>query len=93
MSRKHPQIKTLPPRAKTGLADGIVIKPSHNPPDDGGFKYNPPNGGLRKPTSPIGFRQRRIIFSRVLFKVLQGFPSSRRFASPLHTGTTFSVHT
>jgi phosphoglucomutase len=30
---------------KTGLADGIVVTPSHNPPDNGGFKYNPPNGG------------------------------------------------
>jgi phosphoglucomutase len=30
---------------KTGLADGIVITPSHNPPEDGGMKYNPPNGG------------------------------------------------
>jgi len=38
---------------KSGLADGIVITPSHNPPDNGGIKYNPPNGGpsglLRKP--------------------------------------------
>src|SRR5262244_2817198 len=29
----------------SGLADGIVITPSHNPPDSGGFKYDPPNGG------------------------------------------------
>ena len=31
--------------ANTGLADGIVVTPSHNPPSDGGFKYNPPHGG------------------------------------------------
>ena len=30
---------------KTGLSDGIIITPSHNPPHEGGFKYNPPNGG------------------------------------------------
>jgi phosphoglucomutase len=30
---------------RTGLADGLVITPSHNPPEDGGFKYNPPHGG------------------------------------------------
>ena len=33
----------------TGLADGIVITPSHNPPRDGGFKYNPPHGGPAEP--------------------------------------------
>jgi phosphoglucomutase len=32
-------------RRKSHLADGIVITPSHNPPEDGGLKYNPPNGG------------------------------------------------
>ena len=30
---------------RDGMADGIVVTPSHNPPEDGGFKYNPPNGG------------------------------------------------
>jgi phosphoglucomutase len=33
----------------TGLADGIVVTPSHNPPEDGGFKYNPPSGGPADP--------------------------------------------
>ena len=42
----------------TGLADGIVITPSHNPPDDGGFKYNPPNGGPAD-TSATGWIQDR----------------------------------
>ena len=38
-------ILTYNRRRTTGLADGIVITPSHNPPHDGGFKYNPPCGG------------------------------------------------
>ena len=33
------------PVRKSGVADGIVVTPSHNPPSDGGFKYNPPDGG------------------------------------------------
>ncbi len=38
-------ILTYNQKRKTGLGDGIVITPSHNPPEDGGFKYDPPNGG------------------------------------------------
>ena len=38
-------ILTYNTQRKSNLADGIVITPSHNPPEDGGFKYNPPNGG------------------------------------------------
>lgn len=42
----------------TGLADGIVITPSHNPPDNGGFKYNPSNGGPAD-TEITGWVQKR----------------------------------
>ncbi|MCM2332941.1 MAG: phosphoglucomutase (alpha-D-glucose-1,6-bisphosphate-dependent) [Anaeromyxobacteraceae bacterium] len=43
---------------KSGLADGIVITPSHNPPEDGGIKYNPPNGGPAD-TDVTGWIERR----------------------------------
>ena len=43
---------------KSGLADGIVITPSHNPPEDGGIKYNPPNGGPAD-TSATGWIEKR----------------------------------
>jgi phosphoglucomutase len=42
----------------SGLADGIVITPSHNPPDSGGFKYNPPNGGPADSTVTGWIQQR-----------------------------------
>jgi phosphoglucomutase len=46
-------------RGRTGgLADGIVITPSHNPPEDGGIKYNPPSGGPAD-TSATGWIERR----------------------------------
>jgi phosphoglucomutase len=43
-----------------GLADGIVITPSHNPPDSGGFKYNPPHGGRPMRKLPAGSKSKRI---------------------------------
>jgi phosphoglucomutase len=43
---------------KGHLADGIVVTPSHNPPEDGGFKYNPPNGGPAD-TDVTGWVERR----------------------------------
>jgi len=56
-------ILTYNRRRKTGLADGIVITPSHNPPRDGGFKYNPPNGGPAESvvTSGIGAKANEFI--------------------------------
>jgi phosphoglucomutase len=42
---------------KSGLADGIVVTPSHNPPEDGGFKYNPPHGGPSGTDATKGIEQ------------------------------------
>jgi phosphoglucomutase len=52
---------------KTGQADGIVITPSHNPPQDGGFKYNPPNGGPAEAdtTDWIGAKANELIERRL----------------------------
>jgi len=50
---------------KAGLADGIVITPSHNPPDDGGFKYDPPNGGPAESTVTTWIESRANEFLRV----------------------------
>jgi phosphoglucomutase len=52
---------------KNGLADGIVVTPSHNPPEDGGFKYNPPHGGPAEAaiTSTIESRANALLENRL----------------------------
>jgi phosphoglucomutase len=57
---------------KKGLADGVVITPSHNPPEDGGFKYNPPEGGPADPETT------RIIEEKANQIIAQGLREVKR---------------
>jgi len=70
---------------KTGLADGIVITPSHNPPEDGGYKYNGPNGGPadKATTDWIGRAANDLIADKL--RGLRRFPYDRaRQAAHIH---------
>ncbi|MGY5052228.1 phosphoglucomutase (alpha-D-glucose-1,6-bisphosphate-dependent) [Streptomyces sp. 900105755] len=66
----------------TGLADGVVVTPSHNPPGDGGFKYNPPSGGpaASDATSWIQDRANQIIADGM--KDVERIPYERALAAP-----------
>jgi phosphoglucomutase len=69
---------------KDHLADGIVITPSHNPPEDGGFKYNPPNGGPAD-TDVTGWVQER---ANALLRGNNAAVIRVPFASALKAATT-----
>ena len=68
----------------SGLADGVVITPSHNPPEDGGFKYNPPTGG------PADTETTNIIQDRANEILMHGMKEVKRvpLARALRAGTT-----
>lgn len=70
-----------------GFADGVVVTPSHNPPEDGGFKYNPPNGG------PADTKVTRWIQDRANDLLKGGNREVRRmrYESALTHGTTHSM--
>jgi phosphoglucomutase len=87
-------ILTYNQNRSTGLADGIVITPSHNPPEDGGFKYNPPNGG------PAGADITRAIENRANALLEGGLDGVRRIlfdralrASTTHTHDYITAYT
>lgn len=69
---------------KDGLADGIVITPSHNPPFDGGFKYNPPSGG---PADTNATKWIENFANDLLAKGMQGV-SRITYEKALHASTT-----
>ncbi len=69
---------------KTGLADGFVITPSHNPPHDGGFKYNPPNGGPAESAVTGGIGAKANEFLENGLRGMRRIP----FERALHASTT-----
>jgi phosphoglucomutase len=67
---------------KTGLADGIVITPSHNPPEDGGFKYNPPSGGPADSSTTTWIQDRANEFIAARLKDVKRIPFARAKSAP-----------
>jgi phosphoglucomutase len=71
---------------KTGLADGVVITPSHNPPEDGGFKYNPPDGGPAGTGTTRAVQERANTILANGLKEVQRLPLARALQAPnVHT--------
>ncbi len=69
---------------KDGFADGIIITPSHNPPTDGGMKYNPPNGGPAESDATTWIQDR----ANVLLRAGNRDVKRMTFESALKAGTT-----
>ena len=72
----------------SGLADGIVITPSHNPPEDGGFKYNPPNGGPADTNVTTWIERTANTLLEKDLKGLRRISYNRARKSPTSTATT-----
>ncbi len=68
----------------SGLADGVVITPSHNPPEDGGFKYNPPSGGPADAATTKWIQERANAIIAAGLKAVQRLPLEKA----LRTATT-----
>ncbi|MEU8234828.1 phosphoglucomutase (alpha-D-glucose-1,6-bisphosphate-dependent) [Actinoplanes sp. NPDC048967] len=70
----------------SGLADGVVVTPSHNPPDDGGFKYNPPHGGPADTDATKWIQDRANALIAAGLKDVRRVPAARARASELVGG-------
>ncbi len=68
-------------RPHAGLADGIVVTPSHNPPTDGGFKYNPPHGGPADSDATGAIAQRANAYIRAGLDGVRRIPFTRARAA------------
>jgi len=66
----------------SGLSDGVVITPSHNPPEDGGFKYNPPTAGPAGPEITNVVQKRANEIMRDGLKAVKRIPLKRALAAP-----------
>ena len=73
----------------SGLADGVVVTPSHNPPDDGGFKYNPPHGGPADTDATKWIQDRANVLIAGGLKEVRRVPATRARASELVSGYDF----
>lgn len=73
----------------TGLADGVVVTPSHNPPDDGGFKYNPPNGGPADTDATKWIQDRANVLIAAGLKDVRRVPATRARESSSVAGYDF----
>ncbi|MBU2669229.1 phosphoglucomutase (alpha-D-glucose-1,6-bisphosphate-dependent) [Actinoplanes bogorensis] len=73
----------------SGLADGVVVTPSHNPPDDGGFKYNPPNGGPADTDATKWIQDRANVLIAAGLKDVRRVPAARARQSALVSGYDF----
>ena len=69
---------------KSQLADGIVVTPSHNPPSEGGFKYNPPNGGPAEPLITNWIQDKANEFLKNKMSGIKRIP----FEKAVHSSTT-----
>jgi phosphoglucomutase len=77
---------------RNGLADGVVITPSHNPPNDGGYKYNPPSGGPADTSTTKTIQDRANEILKNGLKDVRRMPVEKALSAPNTTGEIISAY-